>query len=105
MNTPTPVSALNTLTRPEKSASSKGSANDSGTSFSSALEQQKKTVSESEKPSGTARAPESGTEAPKENVAQRPDSQESKDESQQEIEGFKAGFNLVRDTLNDEESK
>ncbi len=82
MNTPTPVSALNTLTRPEKSASSKGSANDSGTSFSSALEQQKKTVSESEKPSGSARAPESGTEAPKENVAQRPDSQESKDESQ-----------------------
>jgi hypothetical protein len=28
--------------------------------------------------------------------------QDSKEESQQEIEGFKAGFNLIRDTLDDE---
>ena len=31
--------------------------------------------------------------------------QDSKDESQQEIEGFKAGFNLIRDTLDDEKRR
>jgi hypothetical protein len=28
--------------------------------------------------------------------------QDSKEETQQEIEGFKAGFSLIRDTLDDE---
>jgi hypothetical protein len=31
--------------------------------------------------------------------------QESKDESQQEIEGFRAGFNLIKDVINDDETR
>ena len=31
--------------------------------------------------------------------------QESKDESQQEIEGFKAGFNLIKDAIENEKGR
>lgn len=59
MNAPTPVSALNVLARPERSAPPQASANEGGTSFSNALEQQKKAVAQNEKPSNDARPTES----------------------------------------------
>lgn len=63
MNAPAPVSALNILARPEKHVSPQGSSNDSSASFSSALEQQKKAVTQSEKPANAARQNESKSTA------------------------------------------
>ncbi|RIY39923.1 flagellar hook-length control protein FliK [Neopusillimonas maritima] len=83
MNAPTPVSALNVLARPERSASPQASTNDSGPSFSSALEQQKKAVAQNEKPSNTTRPTESKPETANEQTVNEPNSHANKSTEQE----------------------
>ncbi len=103
MNAPTPVSALNVLARPERSASPQASTNDSGPSFSSALEQQKKAVAQNEKPSNTARPTESKPETADDQTVNERNSHANKSteqEAEQSARSEATAEKAVSDTTN-----
>ncbi|MBC7202539.1 MAG: flagellar hook-length control protein FliK [Pusillimonas sp.] len=83
MNAPTPVSALNILARPEKSVSPQGSANGSGTSFYSALEQQKRTLAEREKQANAVPETQAGKGNPENKTFEERGTQTGKNEQQE----------------------